>query len=246
MKADPFVQLRLLDLQDLDSRLHRLEVRRAGLPAQSKIAEADRDLAVARGELVAHETEVSDRGRVTAKLETDIEQVRARATRDQQRLESGAVPAKEMSSMQHEIESLARRQAALEDEELEVLELREQAERAAAQARTLIEQLEAARSAAVEERDRELAAIDAEAASLVTQRDELAPALPADLVALYDRLRAGRGGVGAAPLVRRRCEGCHLELAGNDLAGLRAAAADDVVRHEDCGRILVRTAESGL
>lgn len=246
MKADPFVQLKLLDLQDLDSHLHRLEVRRLALPAHAAIAAADVELAKARGELVTHETEMSDQGRAAAKLELDIEQVRARSARDQQRLESGAVAAKEMSNMQHEIASLARRQETLEDEELEILELREQAETLATQAKARVAELEASRAAAVEERDAQLAAIDAESAGLVAQRSDLAPSLPADLLALYDRLRADRGGVGAAALTRRRCEGCHMEMAGNDLTELRAAAADDVIRHDDCGRILVRTAESGL
>jgi predicted nucleic acid-binding Zn-ribbon protein len=246
VKADPFVQLKLLDLQELDSAAHRLQVRRAGLPAHAAISEADAALAEARSELVTHQTAISDEGRAAAKLESDIEQVRARAARDQQRLDSGAVVAKEMESLQSEIASLGRRQTTLEDEELEILERREQAETAAAQAQRRIDELEARRSASVEERDRELAVIDAEEAGVAARRADVVPALPGDLLALYERLRADRGGVGAAALVRRRCEGCHLELAGNDLTEVRAAAPDEVLRHEDCGRILVRTAESGL
>jgi hypothetical protein len=246
VKADPFVQLKLLDLQDLDSRLHRLEIRRAALPAHAAVAAAESELAETRGDLVTFETEMSDQGRAAAKVELDVEQVRSRSARDQQRLESGTVAPKEMESLQHEIASLSRRQAALEDEELEILELREQAEHAAAQAKSKIEAIEARRVAAVEERDRELAAIDAEAAGIVAQRSDLAPSLPPDLLSLYDRIRADRGGIGAAALTRRRCEGCHMEMAGNDLVEVRAAAPDDVIRHDDCGRILVRTAESGL
>ncbi len=246
MNADPFVQLKLLDLQDFDSRLHRLETRRATLPSHAAIASADAELVTARRALVGFETEISDRSRAAAKLETDIEQVRARAARDQQRADSGSASGKEIESLQHEIASLARRQTVLEDEELELLELRENAEIAAAQERSRISDVESRRSAAVAERDDELRRIDAEKASLNAERAALAPQLPADLVTLYDRIRAERGGVGAAALVRRRCEGCHLELAGSDLIALRSTPAEAVVRHEDCGRILVRTAESGL
>ena len=53
-------------------------------------------------------------------------------------------------------------------------------------------------------------------------------------------------GVGAAALLRRRCQGCHLELSGADLMAVREAADDEVLRCEECGRILVRTDDSGL
>ena len=69
---------------------------------------------------------------------------------------------------------------------------------------------------------------------------------PADLINLYERLRVQHGGVGAAALRRGRCEGCHLSLNTVDLNAIRAAAADEVLRCEECRRILVRTDESGL
>ena len=69
---------------------------------------------------------------------------------------------------------------------------------------------------------------------------------PTDLVELYQRLRVQQGGVGAAALRRGQCQGCHLSLNTVDLNAIRAAAADEVVRCEECRRILVRTDESGL
>jgi predicted nucleic acid-binding Zn-ribbon protein len=65
-------------------------------------------------------------------------------------------------------------------------------------------------------------------------------------VALYDKLRETKNGVGAALLRARRCEGCMLDLDNAELATIRAAADDDVIRCDECSRILVRTAESGL
>jgi len=247
VKVDPFVQLKILDLQDLDSQLRRLTVKRAELPAHRTIAETEAELAVARDELVTHQTRMNDQGRAAARLEADIEQVRSRYTRDQQRLDSGAITnSKELESLQSELASLARRQNVLEDEELEILEVREEAEHGAAAAQARIAEIEARLATAIEDRDREVAALDTEAATALAARGELVPTLPAELVALYERIRADRGGVGAAALRRRRCEGCHLELAGNDLTEVREAAPDEVLRHEDCGRILVRTADSGL
>ena len=51
-----------------------------------------------------------------------MDQVRARAERDRQMLESGSGSAKDLENIQHELESLAKRQADLEDVVLEVME----------------------------------------------------------------------------------------------------------------------------
>jgi uncharacterized protein len=242
VKADPKVQQRLLELQAHDAALARLEHRRRTLPELTVIAEADTRLAALRDSVVRAETEVGDLDRELRRLEDDVEQVRRRSERDQQRMQSGSVAAKELESLQHEVESLARRQSDLEDAELEVMERREDAETRAA----AVETVTASRTAAAEARDAAYEQIDAEAATDTGARAAIATELPADLLALYEKVRAVSGGVGAAELRARRCEGCRLELAGGELRAARAAAPDEVLRCENCRRILVRTAESGL
>ena len=69
--------------------------------------------------------------------------------------------------------------------------------------------------------------------------------LDAALLALYEKIRES-SGAGAAMLRARRCEGCRLELNPQELQRIRSAADDEVVRCEECRRILVRTGESGL
>ena len=78
------------------------------------------------------------------------------------------------------------------------------------------------------------------------KRAEAAAQEPADLLAFYDKLRAQYAGVGAAALRQGRCEGCRLSFSTSDLNAIRAADPDEVLRCEECRRILVRTAESGL
>lgn len=246
MKAEPLVQLRLLELAGLDAALTRLGHRRRSLPELAAIAEADSRLASLRDEVVRAETEVGDLDREQRRLDNDVEQVRQRSARDQQRMQAGGIPAKELESLQHEVESLARRQSDLEDAELEVMERREQAESRAAALRSEVDRVTAERETAVQARDAAWAEIDAETARHTGDRADMAGTLPADLVALYEKVRAAAGGVGAAELRHRRCEGCRLELAGSELRAARAAAPDEVLRCENCRRILVRTPESGL
>ena len=88
--------------------------------------------------------------------------------------------------------------------------------------------------------------IEVEAAEVAARRQELAAELPADLLALYEKLRGQKGGVGAAALRARRCGGCSLELDRSELADIAKQPSDVVVRCEECSRILVRTHESGL
>jgi predicted nucleic acid-binding Zn-ribbon protein len=69
--------------------------------------------------------------------------------------------------------------------------------------------------------------------------------MPEDLMALYERLREQKG-IGAALLRARQCGGCNMTLDASELSRIKAAPADEVIRCEECQRILVRTDESGL
>lgn len=247
MNADPFAQLRLLDLQSLDSTLDRLAHRRQTLPELEQITGYEERLAALRDEIVAAETDDRDLGREQTKVEADVDGVRTRMERDQQRLDAGAVTSpRELENLQSEIASLHRRQADLEDRVLEVMEQRESVQSRLAALAAERDQVQSDLEAAMARRDTAYAEIESESESVTKQRADLAASLPGDLVGLYDKVRDSAGGVGAAALHRGRCEGCHLQLNTVDLNALRDAPAQQVVRCEECRRILVRTAESGL
>lgn len=246
MIADPFVQVRLLDLQAVDTGLNQLAHRRRSLPELTTIAAADARAAEVRLSLVDAETELADLAAEQRRLEADVDTVRQRAQRDQTRMTSAGVPAKEVSGLQHEVTSLARRQGILEDELLEVMERREVAETSTGVLKEQLEQIAVERAVAESARDEVFGEIDDAQVKLEAERTALAANVTADLLALYEKVALANGGVGAAMLRQRRCEGCRLELAGSELSVVRAAKADQVLRCENCRRILVRTHESGL
>jgi uncharacterized protein len=247
VKAAPEDQLRLLDLQALDSSLDRLAHRRKTLPELAQIEEAETRLERLGGDIVLVETEDSDLGREQSKLEGDIDQVRTRMQRDQQRLDAGQVGSpRELENLQHEIESLKKRQSDLEDDELEIMEKREVVQTRLSELRAEKDQVAAALADAEQRRDTAFAEIGAESEKTTAQRAETAAGLSAELVALYEKVRAASGGVGAAALHQGRCEGCHLQLNTTDINRIREADEDEVLRCEECRRILVRTATSGL
>ena len=246
VKASPEAQLRLLELADLDAELARLDQRRRTLPEAAQLEQIGARADELRDGIVMADTELGDLAREQARAERDVEQVRSRIDRDRARLDGGQVSAaRELENLQSEVQSLLRRQSDLEEIVLDAMERRETADgrrdALTAEQAALTEQaaeLTARRDAALDE-------ISEQAAKAEARRAAVAADVPADVLALYDKLRAQQG-VGAAMLRRGRCEGCHLTLHTVDLNQLRAAAPDEVVRCEECRRILVRTAESGL
>ena len=181
------------------------------------------------------------------RADADVEQVKIRRVRDQGMIDAGQIKdPKALERMLDELKSLQRRITSLEDTELEVMEELEATQ-------THLDHETAALASLDEDRVRLKQALEEKAADLQAQlgnareeRGTTASGMPEDLMTLYAKLREQKGGVGAAALRRRECEGCRLTLNASDLAVIAKAPADDVLRCEECNRILVRVPESGL
>lgn len=189
---------------------------------------------------------VDDLTRDQKKADQDVEQVKARRERDRQRMDQGLVTnPKDLERMTHELESLERRITSLEDVELEIMEHLEAAQSELARATEELAATEVRRAELVGVRDEKTASLEEQLATAAAQRGEVAAEIPEDLRALYEKIRTQRG-IGAAELRARKCGGCQLALNASDLGVIAKTPADEVVRCEECSRILVRTAESGL
>ncbi len=217
------------------------------MPEHAEIARLEQDRRRLSADLVGADTGVSDLEREQDRSESELEPVRERLVRNQHRIADGSVAdPKALNSLVEEVTHLKRRIDTLEEAELAVMEQletatenRERLRREAAEIDEQLATLEAKRTTQL----RELAE---QAAERQQVRDEIAGVLPPALLSLYDKIGASHSGVGAAELRRRRCTGCQLDINAADLRQFAAAPADEVLRCEECGRILVRTAESGL
>jgi len=246
LKADTSRQWRLLDLQALDTRLDQIAHRKATLPELAELRVLDAEISVLNDDLVRAKTALDDVQREITKADTDVQLVRERSIRNQARMDAGQGTAKDLQALQHEVDSLARRQAVLEDIELEVME---RAEGLAAD----VSRLEAAstemtvRSGGLKAVcDKNLAELDAEVEQIGRSRADIVAGVGDDLLALYEKIRAASDGIGAAALRKRRCEGCNMELNQGEINRFTAAEQDEVLRCEECRRILIRTSESGI
>ena len=246
VKASPEAQLRLLELADLDAELGRLDHRRRTLPENAELAQLSERATKVRDAITIADTNLGDLDRDLGRAERDVDQVRVRIERDNQRLDAGQVSnARELESLQNEVTSLRRRQGDLEEVVLELMERRETAQALRDGAAAESETVGAEETALTARRDAAVAEIAEQAAKATAARAAIAPDVPADLLTLYDKIRAS-SGMGAAPLRRGQCGGCREMLSTAELNEIRAAAPDEVIRHEECRRILVRTPDSGL
>jgi uncharacterized protein len=199
------------------------------------------------GQVREAELVVEDLAAEQAKIDADVESARARRTRDQERVDQGVISnPKDLQRMLHELESLDRRITSLEDQELEVMERLEEAQQAHDSLVAQLTSTEERLASLAKARDEKTAVLDEQLRDVAAERAPVADGLPGDLLTLYDKLRESKGGVGAAPLRARECGGCRLTLDPAELATIRNAAPDEVIRCEECQRILVRTSESGL
>lgn len=245
MKVDAGVQRLLLDLADSDAEINRLEHRRKNLPEDTEIAEHDKAIDAARDDLVRAEISAEDLSREYRRIESEVTGMTNREAKDSKLLTAGGLAPKALSELQHELAGLGRRRAVLEDELLTLMEQQEAVEAERSRAAATISHLEEKVADARTRRDKSLATIDEDLARVREKRDSLAAEIDSDLLAVYDKQRAN-GRIGAGLLRARRCGACRMELDRGTIASISAALSDEVIRCEECGAILVRTAESGI
>jgi len=244
MKAEVAQQITLLELTELDAELSRLAHRAGNLPEQQHFDEVRSGERAAADRLAALDIAMEDLDAEVARLESEVDAVRKREDRDRGLLDSGSVNPKQLEELQHELDTLERRQGSLEDSLLEVMERREllAAERVGEQA--AVEGLRADLLLAEEARARVLAEMEGTRTERAARRSELVSGLDADLVKLYER-QAATTGFGAGRLVGGRCGACRIELDRGELARITAAADDEVLRCSECGAILLRVRGPG-
>ena len=240
MKATPEDQNLLIELQLIDSQITQAKVKLAGLPEIEQIAAIHSRLENTAVELNVVETELADVAIELRRSELDVEQVEDRMKKDDVRLNSGSATPKELEQLQHELVTLGKRKADLEDGELEILIKYDGVKFRVDELlndQIGLKKLELELNVRLENSKTE---IDASLRELTAARAALAPQIDAALVAVYDKIRLSAHGVGAALLIGNKCDGCHLSINAVELERIKGLEGDEVIRCEECRRILVR------
>jgi predicted nucleic acid-binding Zn-ribbon protein len=228
----------LLDLQAEDTAMARLRERRSSLPEAARLAEVNDLLSELDADLAIAHKQNDEIAREQTRLEDQIALIDSKTAREEQRMMSGQVTnPKELSALQDEVASLNRRRSGIEDQLLEVMVQREGSE-------ATVDKLAKEREQGASEKE-ELTAtvarssgdIDAELVEHEAKRQEVAVTLPEDLVALYEKIRTTKHGVGAAALTAGTCSGCHTKLPAIEAERIRKERG--LQRCDNCRRILV-------
>lgn len=229
---------RLLALQDEDTAIKRLEIRRASLPEAQRLVELNDQLVELTTDLEIATKQLDEIAREQSRIEGEMGLLEQKIEREEQRLFSGAVSnPKELAALQSEVAMLKRRRSEHEDALLEVMVQRDQASDMA----TKLTSEHHALSQRVEELRAAVATLTGDIDSELTQhraeRDAILPDIPEGLLTLYERVREHKGGVGAAALVGGMCQGCHTKLPAKEVERLRSEGG--VQRCDNCRRILI-------
>lgn len=244
MKAEVAQQRSLLELSEIDAELSRLAHRAGHLPEQQDRMRIQADHTAASDRMAALELALEDLDAHAARFESEIDAVRQREDRDRALLDSGQVNAKQVADLHHELETLQRRQASLEDSLLELLEQRGQLQAQATAESAVIDGLAADLARVQQTLDTASGEIEATRAQRAASREQLAAAIDAELLALYERQRAS-AGVGAGPLRGGQCGACRIEIDRGELARFSAAPPEEVLRCPECSAILLRVKDFG-
>ena len=238
MKADIWQQHSLLELAELDAELSRLAYRAANLNEQQRCDQLEIDHRAAGDRVAVLAIAIEDLDGQVARLESEIDGVRQREDRDRTLLGSPATNSKQLTELQHELETLQRRQGSLEDSLLEVMERREQLQSEQSAGQATVDGLAGDLIAARQARDAALAEIEQARDDRVARRVQIGETVGPELASLYER-------VGAGALQGRRCGSCRIEIDRGELSRIAAAADDDVLRCPECGAILLRVTRVG-
>jgi uncharacterized protein len=229
---------RLLELQDLDLSIDRLEQRRRELEDGTDVAEARRRAEQTEERIGELKLALDSVLQEESRLDNETTSLDLRIQAEQGRLYDGSVVnPRELQSIEAEIGNLRARKARLEDEELGQMERREEME---SKLPALEAEVKEARDRLAEvegSSERELTDIGAAIARQKAERERLVPEFDEDLLDLYESLRAQKRGVGAAALKDGVCQGCHEAL--SPLARDRLKRTEGIKRCENCRRILV-------
>jgi predicted nucleic acid-binding Zn-ribbon protein len=229
---------RLLELQDLDLSIDRLQRRLNELEAQGELQALRGRLAGLESQLGEVRLSIDEVETAQRRLENDIESMELKIEAERKRLYDGSVAnAKELQSIEAEVQSLRGRKSRKEDEILDLMERREELD---ARARPIDGDLKEARQrvAEIEEGSaRELVEVETALRNRWAERDALLPAFDEELLGMYEDLRRQKNGVAAAALVDGVCQGCHQQLSPVFLD--RMKRSEGLQRCEHCRRILI-------
>ncbi len=223
----------LLIIQDRDRKLRQLNTELKNAPHERKALEAKlagTAAALDAAKLRAKEIEVKRK-----ELENSVGSLNERISKyENQKL--GTKKNDEYQAFDHQIETLKKEIAGLEDQELALMEAAEAqkvviaaADKAASETRGMVERQ-------IADLDSKIKAIGGQREEITAERAKLAAGVDEDLLDTYQRLFDKKDALAIAALANEICQGCHVKAQTHIVHAVKSAK--DVTHCLNCGRIL--------
>ena len=222
----------LIQLQEHDSRLARLEAEASRLPKRIEAIHASVAEARAAVEVTKAKGDAT-RKNLRAK-EKDLEVVAAKRGKADAHLWEVKTN-KEYSAVLVEIEDIKQEKTRTEEEILALMEMQERLSVEVREAEARLQAREEQGSQDEAAVRRQLATVEAELAGVREERASLARGVPPNILADYERILKARGGLAIAPVMTGFCGGCRVTIRPQALQELRGST---LMRCESCGRYL--------
>ncbi|MGB4706609.1 MAG: C4-type zinc ribbon domain-containing protein [Aquiluna sp.] len=224
------LQQLLVEATKLDTRIRQLQTGESAEAIRVVLLEQS---AKASQMLADHEEVERD----VRRAEADLELVENRISKDKQRLAVSS-DSKVITGIQHELESLAKRQGELEEAQLILMESIDQSNLEQEAIQLERKRLQAELSAATESAALDIANLSTELSTVNGEMAEIRKAVSAELVELFDKIRVRGTAVGK--LKDSTCGACNMNLTSTAVGQLSAVPNDELARCPECSAILVR------
>lgn len=226
--------LEIVQLQSIDDEAAAF---RAALADVERRLRGNEELNEARREFAAADSVLQAGQKDQRRVEGQVEDVTSRIEQTEKRLYSGEVKnAKELASIEHEVESLKQRRSVLEDELLEILSQVETAERTRARTAKAVNQLEALWEREQQDLKHEVKRLGDSVARADQKRELQKAKVSARSLHVYEDVRRRHGGMAVAKITGGTCGGCRVAMP--ESLRRRAFATDTLAQCPNCERIL--------
>lgn len=232
-------QLKLVELAKLDQEFIQLTNRAKHHPVREEISKLKAEVEKIHFEIAQIQARENDIQKEAGKLELEIEQVKNRAAKDKARIDT-ASNSKEITAMEHEVESLKNRQNDLENQEIIFLEEIESLQKEQATWQIKKDELAKELDEKTEELKLELVALKNEAEQVNKKSKELIAQIDEKLIEKYKKIPSEHTGLAAARLVDGACTGCNISFSPIEVQEIKGKDQELIITCDSCGCILVR------
>ncbi len=226
------VAKQLYRLQEIDLELESNEQALNQIASQLGESQA---VTGAQAELKLEHQHLEELKREQHSAEWEVDTLITKLTTSEEKLYSGSIKnPKELTNLQHEIDSLKTTRNRLEDKALEIIDQVELAETSVASLSSKLNQLEAEWHRQQQQLSSRMEQLKTILSDLEHKRQLLLAKIDPQTVEFYDKLKKQKR-IAVAKVEQGICLGCRISLPITDL---QQARSDNLVQCSSCGRIL--------